>query len=525
MAHALSWVVLALSGAALAYVLLQALRGDRSVSGRGRPFFLAAFGTLGAGALLTLPTGTPWSPGQTLPPGFLLGGASVLLAAFASGRLAGDPRRRFLAAAARCAAAALGIAVLLVLFPARLLDPAAGFALGALTAGLLVAGGLRLATGEQEWAAEVEDAAVFAVTLAAATFFAAYHRSPAGVREWQPLPALLGAALAVLFGLRAVLPARGAGDPGREGMLTAGVVLLPLAVLAALIGFQLHGTPSFFYLVLLGLVAFSVVGGLDRSAAPAEEGASRAGVAPLAPFLVIGAAVLAFRGLHGYGIALMLLAASALLALFPSEEGRPLLRRSLQFGLLLALYRLFEEKSGYVSTLEPDFFYYHVALVLGALLPLLFARGLPAARAEAADPAAKGGAAPALSAVGLAGAVAALAPLVLWVLLGARPQAALLVGVGIGAALLLALGPGAGIARTASLGNLLAMGALLAAAQFTFLVEPLAMWTRVQRIGLLAALGVAGLLWLGLTAALDRGGRANAGARVSGSDGSGGSGG
>src|SRR5262249_50876024 len=84
MAVTLVRIVVGVSALVLVYALLRARRGGAGApwalpAGLG-PFFGAAAAGLVIGALLTLPTRTPWSPGQTLAPGLLLGGFGVLLA-------------------------------------------------------------------------------------------------------------------------------------------------------------------------------------------------------------------------------------------------------------------------------------------------------------------------------------------------------------------------------------------------------------------------------------------------------------
>src|SRR5947207_9391913 len=84
MAVMLARIVVGVSAAVLAFALVRARRGAAGAlwavpAGLG-PFFGAAAVCLVIGALLTLPTRKPWSPGQTLAPGLLLGGFAVLLA-------------------------------------------------------------------------------------------------------------------------------------------------------------------------------------------------------------------------------------------------------------------------------------------------------------------------------------------------------------------------------------------------------------------------------------------------------------
>src|SRR5262249_25079268 len=147
-------------------------------------------------------------------------------------------------------------------------------------------------------------------------------------RDWQPLPALFAAVLAVALNVRAIL-ATGAGS-GRGRTL---VVLVPLAIMAWVIGYALKGTLAFLYVTLAAWAVFALADWLGSTDAEAGAGRLRirADVGLLAALLVLGGAILAFRlpalgsglrhdsGLHGYGIALAALAGLVILTLLPAR--------------------------------------------------------------------------------------------------------------------------------------------------------------------------------------------------------------
>ncbi|MBI3909368.1 MAG: hypothetical protein HY320_00355 [Armatimonadetes bacterium] len=529
MTHVLSWVALGLSGLALGYALLHAAWAKRGPGASVKPFLISPALILVLGALLTLPTRPPWSPGQTLAPGLLLGGGAVLLAALlgrpqAFSERAQDGSARFVAASAQVAAATLGIGVLLVIYPHRILDALGGYGLGAVTSGLLIAGGLRLATEDREaaeMAAAAERTTLAAITLAATTYLATDHRSVEGVREWQPLPSLLMAALAVGLAGRASL----ARARGPAWVHTLAAVFVPLVLIAWLAGYRLHGTPGFFRVALTGLAVYALIAWLgSTSSAPAgaparERGLHlRADLGILASLLMLGGGALAFRDLHGYGVGLAVLAGIAVAtALSAHAENKDEAARSpaslqgaITLGLLLVLYRVFAERYDYRRGVEPDFFYYYAALILGALLPAFLGDSVrrwmhASAVPEPARPVSS------LLRIGLAGAGAALAPLALWLLVGERPQAAFLVGLAVGAGFLLASDGAALQAEAAGspdvvgiLIRLLSVGMALSAIQFTHLLAPLALRTRGERIGILAAIAAIALAWIAATAWRER---------------------
>jgi hypothetical protein len=165
--------------------------------------------------------------------------------------------------------------------------------------------------------------------------------------------------------------------------------------------------------------------------------------------------------------------------------------------LLISLYRVFTETTAYERGFQPDFLYFYVALIAGALLPALLSttafRGAPV------------GTGPGLARVILAGAGAAVAPLALWLLVGERPQAAMLVGLAVGAGFLLSRQvTGTRTAGETSFAGLLALCAGWAAVQFTFLLNPLALGTRMQRVTALAVIGGVALVAVVATALLER---------------------
>lgn len=489
MAQILPWVALILSALVLAY---GAVRGTRPKGGGLLPFAGAGAGLVLLTVLATLPKSPPWSPAQGLWPGLLLGGGAVLAAALLAERL-GSETDRALAGAVELAAPVLGVSVLLLAYPGlrgTILDAYGGFILGALGAGILLAGrGL----GEREEAPAAGGAAVPAVALGLATLLALMHQSPAGVREWMPLPALLGGTAAAALTVRSAL--------GRGGLIPSlAAVILPVGIMAWLIGYRLEGRPGFLTTVLVSLALFGMLAWLGRLE-QSETPGFRPDTGLLASLLVLGGGALAYRGLHGYGLALAGLC-GALVARLAGRDVSGFVERGVVLVLLLAAYRAFTELNEYTSGFQPDFLYFYVALVGGALLPALLAgsvfRWTPAAGGRVAAPGA-------LVRVGLTGAAAALAPLAAWVLVGERPQAALLVGLAVGAGFLLSRqATGARVAGEAQLAGLAALAAAWSAVQFTRLLEPLALATRPQRITLLAVIGVIALVIIGVTAVLER---------------------
>lgn len=488
MAQILPWVALILSALVLGF---GAVRGSRPKGGGLLPFAAAGAGVVLVAILATLPKSPPWTPTQGMWPGLLLGGLAVLIAAALGERLASEADRA-LAGAVEMAAPTAALSVLLLAYvPLRsvIVDTLGGFVIGALAVGILLAA-RPLAEGEERASS---GAVLPAVALAVATNLALWHQGPAGAREWLHLPVLFGATVTAGLTLRAAVGRTNAW----AGLAAA---LLPPAVMAWLIAYNLKGTPPFFTTVLLSLALFGVLAWLGRSEA-GEAPRFRADTGLLGSLLVLGGAALAFRGLFGYGIALAALT-GLVVARLCAGEAAAFVERAAVLALLLAVYRVYTEINAYTSGFQPDFLYYYASLVAGALLPALLAgsvfRWAPAEGALVSIPGA-------VVRAGLVGASAVLAPLLLWVLVGERPQAAFLVGLPVGAGFLLSRhvtgGRPAGELRLA---DLAALAAGWSAVQFTYLLTPLGLTSRPQRVVLLVAIGVVVLAVIGITAAMER---------------------
>jgi hypothetical protein len=290
---------------------------------------------------------------------------------------------------------------------------------------------------------------------------------------------------------------------GKESLFNLLILYVPLAIIAAVIATQLDGTMAFLSIIVEGMILFGLVAWLGE-ASETDEGTSlpvRVDFGLLAGLLVVGGTVFAFRGpWHGSGIALMALAGLPVAATLPVGQvvERPYLKTAIWLALLMALFRVYGED----STTVPDTgtYYHHVGFVLGALLPLFLGSSLVRWTAPGAGEVQTRGL---LLRVGLVGLLTLLMPLGLWLLIGWEPLASLVAGLSIGVAVLLALkGDEGSVERVMT--RLTAAGIALSAAQFTPLLEPLALRTRTDRVKLLLAVGALIVLWIAVTAWLER---------------------
>lgn len=501
----LLWISLA-AGLLVAFKALMRSRWPLSSAPEHRRVEVAALVLVAGGAALTLLKSGPFSSGQTLWAGLLLGAVVTLMGSGVASPAAGaaSEEARIDAWSGRFGAAAAGLALLLLPYSAQALDVLSGYALGALTVAILFVGTLRFLSPDDELTrarcAGAEGTALLVAALAAAVYLATFHQSPTGVREWQPLPALLAAAAGLLLAIRGMIGA----PAGRGWLYSLGLVGVPLAVVAWLMAARLNGSLPFLWVVLLGFGLFALVNGLDAVSPAGEESLAGDGSPTLArliaALLVIGGGVIAFRELHGFGLALLVLAGWVAYAAFgsgrsPAIADRSMLSSALGFGLVIALYRVFVERNEYTRGFQADFLYYYAALLIGALLPALLA-GLATSRRSATSNA--WGAA--FSRMALAGVLAGLAPLATWMLIGDRPEAALLVGLAVASLGVSGATPRDEASGAGALQRLLGPALALSAVQFTHLMAPLALRTRGQRLEILVGVTVAVLVGIGLTA-------------------------
>ncbi|HEY3397820.1 MAG TPA: hypothetical protein VGM19_09215 [Armatimonadota bacterium] len=393
----------------------------------------------------TISSHRPWAEGMQLGWGLLLGG---LLALYALYEATGGPERGDWApqAVGVLAAAALGPAVVLLLFPGYPNEALMGVALGAAGISALFVAVLRPWSPPNGDPLPVHTAAleVFAlatVACAAASRLAVSHfpHVQAGGGYWA-LPPLLLATEAL-----AIIMLAGNWRPRvRKWLLLAaglaggavGVVLL--AVLRAK-----HLLPDLSWAVGLGgLVAlsFALAALLWEDPAEGEPEARPVGLAFGAVLLALVVATAAFRVQHGFGQMLAILTALPLLgvAYLGSRRPRPAPGATLAWGaftvlLLLALYRLFLELVRHTAPLDFQEHYDLIGVVLGVMTLFGLLAVLDRARQSAGERRPRP-----LADLGRAvvwGIALALAPLVLMTAWGPRTCGAYLAGLVIAAIL------------------------------------------------------------------------------------------
>src|SRR5579884_866167 len=558
MERSLLWSAFAIGWAGWLYGLF-VTRPRRSgapslLSGLPRLFLFTAIALPILVFLITLPQRPPFAAGHGFGNGFLLGGFGALLAgwvlarAFVSLDASSDSALQTPCAAAAVASpyalslvtvtipllwmrtvlpdALLGVAigwfcVIMVLYlapPALTPDPSSnlrenrGWGLGSLGFTILLCAVAALGEYRTPF---LDTAAAQPVSWSALAV--AYA---AGVPLFMLLTAL---PTSVLGGLALKLPiaplvvrlasgivqteeSRQTAGRGARGLLC----LLLLLGLGKLLARKVHGEPQLFLLLglglLVGLVAWWVVAARRRQERESPETALVSGRqnGALAVLVVLAGIMAAYQMLAGMGIGLLLIGAwmAASLALMgalenPDAEAVPQpvqtpihLLRLLAFGLIVLLYRLCASRftsdlHGVTLTDEFALFGFLVGAVLPGLLSGFLLRLAP------------GSAGSRLLRLIVSGAITLIAPALLLILLGARSELALLMGLALAAALPEMI-PEPETETSISnaqrptpnaqslLPVLFALAIALALAQWTHHVLPLALISRREKIHLLA---------------------------------------
>gem|GEM_PF-1436033 len=431
----------------------------------------------------------PFSPGQRLGWGWLIGGLTGLLLAGFSARLTSPEeeyypyRSGFIAAGV---VAALSLALLLFMG-----DP--GEALLGCALGIAVIAGLFrafTAVSEASFVTALEGGAFLAVTLAAGTRLAIYHFASREARGWWVYLLALSALWLLAQTIAYVVPLvyKGKKSPLLALFSSVGLSIILILVLGRLLAGRLEPNPAmpeFFTLLLVGLGTALLLLWLSFER-PSENPAAFQSYA-LAALLVIFLVVLTFKLQAGFGAGVALTAAwgIGLAGLAWPRKQIKLPIAALAVGANFLLLRLFLEQTGTaLEDIELSFHYTLIGLLLGAILPFVFCSlKLTPGRARTL-------------ALGL---LALASPLLLLALWGPDAVLGLLVGLFAAQALALLLSPIAGIDGPWSSWQaplaLLTVGMALVAAQGTRAFEVLYQLPRTEKIYLAAALAFLVVIW------------------------------
>jgi hypothetical protein len=328
--------------------------------------------------LLTLPTTPPFSPGQRLGWGFLIGGAAALIAALACCRLV-NPGRAYWPYAS---GVALSLALSAVSLAALLFEGDPGDALIGCAFGFtVVAGVLRTVYGTSrapDLFRGLEAGAVLAAMLAASVSLAIFRFDRVSQRGWWACPLALAAfwLLGQLISYSATARKSLLRHPAIALAISAAVSAILAVVLGSMLGLRLEPARPLLWLLLAGVFTAALIIWLTTTAH--QEPAAWPlwiQVSGLAVLLTIFLLVVSFKLFTGLGAAVALLAAWAVVAPALAMGGMTarLPLQALMIGANFLLLQLFLERGGTsAGEAEMALHYTLVGVVLGVLLPAVY---------------------------------------------------------------------------------------------------------------------------------------------------------
>ena len=461
--------------------------------------------------LVTLPKTPPFSPGQRLGWGYLVGGlAALLVAVVCRGIPEADREYWPYPSISGLSMALAAVALTLLSFRSDPGDALLGCALGF----TVVAGVFRLLYAPAR-AGHVPRAlgagAALAATLAAACTLGVYHFGRSSEGGWAfPLALaafwLLGALVAYYAAVRKAMARYPVGLLAMSGAISAVLTV----GLGALLGAELAPVSKLVLLLASGVVTGALIVWLAIAAQErAADGALAVRASGLAVLLALFLLVLGYKVLGGFGVAIALLAGWGLVAAALGMGGMVarLPVQAMLIGANLLLLQLFLERSGAsMGEVQMSLHYTLVGVMLGALLPAVFSALVVR---------------PGLVSILLPGALGALSPLVVLTFWGPDSVLGLMVGLvaaqGMAASLpLLSTRRQVAGMWQAAMGPL-ALGMALLATQFSRPFGALYTMPRVYKLYLAAGLAAIVVLWaigLGLVQIARERGSARAGAAL-----------
>lgn len=538
------------AGFVLTYLMASAAaRGERTaVADEARRTWFAAGLTLVLTVVfwaIGMRTRDPFSLGQTLVWGFLIGGLAGAIMCVLSHRFstlaAVSSRANSLAINSTIFFGLFATALAYTLFHSYPINAMIGFAMGAVMAGILrTLGGNLIPNPSPERRGESEGApsperrgdsvreiwtmhawAIFSTLVAAGTVLSFEHFDDSTKRWWWPLAILMATTVAVAslvaneIASRRSNPAAPAEDrptgSGASALLSGLVTCLIVLGLTAIYSWRLFHSWSLLEVAAVGvgiaaLSAWMIAVSTRRTSTWGLDSATGC------LMLVVAFIVVTFKLWSGLGIAIGLIAAwSVLIPMLalraPDDETLPKgLSYVLLLGLAALLFRIFIEHGSGLGGGELRVHYTFIGAIIGAMLPLMLASS--AYRITNCAQRRQG----AWSIVwGLAGAVsvgliAVAAPIVIFLVWETKAVLGLMFGLVVSCAFLLIaylFHAGAppdqrGVSLADRSPALLVIGTQLAAIQFTWPLQEIET-TRILRAEVLGVAAVLALVWFLVT--------------------------
>ena len=453
----------------------------------------------------------PFSPGQTLGYGFLIGGAAGFAACWLAHVapamvVAGSLRARYLLTHCAAFLGLFGVALTYSIFQGNPSDALMGFAIGAAMAAIIRYYLVGIRTDGDDLT--ILTWAVFSITLAATIVLAVSHFDKSTVRLWWPLPILIAttACIAAFIGTEIGSARRLDTRPGPSAVLSAFVASILVIALSVIYAWRLVQSWPLLEVVVIGIATVAVAAWLIASLVQRRSPAWGLDAASACVLLIVAFTVVAFKLWSGLGIGIGLIAAWAVAApmiAFRGEDADEPLPRGvstvLTFGLSILLYRLFiEYYRSHLGSADVRIHYAFIGALVGVILPFLLVSSIYRLR----DCAKARGDLCALAGAASLGLFTAASPLVLFLIWGMKAVLGFVFGLtASGAFLLLAQlfhqgappeNRGPSLAERSP--ALLVIGAQLVAIQF---INPLMEVgiTRATQICTLAIAAVLALAW------------------------------
>lgn len=461
----------------------------------------------------------PFSPGQTLGYGFLIGGmagalAGILAFAFES-RPANQQEPRKLAQSANSMAffGLFGVSLTFLIFHNYPQMALIGFSIGAAMAAILRFFLQSLRTDQSSMLTELW--AVFAITLASAIVLAVYHFNNDSVRMWWALPILIGASVCIssYIALETGFSNRFTNRPATGYIISTSTAAALTIALSAVYSAYIAHSWQLLGAVAVGTVIFAFIAWLAASYIRDDNRAGALEAAAASVLLIIAGTVVAFKIWSGLGIGIGLIAAWAILIPMIALREKALpkaLTASLALGLTIVLFRLFIESYRYdLGTADLRIHYTFVGALLGAIAPFLFASSLMRLGALLGKDESTTADYCALVGVSAIGLLAAASPVVLFAIWQIKAVLGFMFGLIAAQAFLLIVQifdvscQRDEQSMTFYSTSLLTIGAQLVAIQF---IRPLLTWesTRTTRIWVLAIAAAIAALWVIATSFISR---------------------
>lgn len=477
--------------------------GDRVTPARSRaPAGLTVVLTLILWAI-TMQRRPPFSEGQALGLGFLIGGITGALAILLSSRFeAGSARIRTLATNSTALLALFGVSLTYSIFHGNPQDALIGFSIGAVMAAIL--GYYSEKVEDQPSALYIEAWAFFGVTLAAGVVLAVSHFNQSALRIWWPLPILLATTVCIASYVASELAARSKDRPAYGySALVAAVLVIGLS---AVYSWKIVSSWQLLEVAAVGIGVGAIAAWLSALLDRSKDSPGGLEISAVIILLVMAFVVVAFKLWSGLGIAIGLIAAWSLALAGVGDWGRDGVEEStsstrplspvLSLGAVLLLFRLFIElHRGSLRGGDLRVHYTFVGAMLGVVIPFLLASSLLRLKNS-------NGGSRVLASVCLIGLLAAASPILLFLIWDVQVVTGLMFGLTAAVAFFLmvrlASDGESGILPCSSIA-LLVMGAQLVAIQF---IRPLmeVELTRGIRIWTLGGTLVVLIIGLAITA-------------------------